>query len=152
MKCKDVQDRLTDYMSRELGTYVSEAIRVHLTSCKDCSRIADDLARTMDVLRGADAQHAAPERLSADHRKRITRSYTHPFLHWLETHHVVISLIAAIVVVIGAWGVLEVSRSEPGEVELDGVEIWVGPHGTNAPPAATNVPSPAATEQGSRTP
>ena len=137
MKCKDVQDRLTDYMSRELGTYVSEGIRVHLTGCKECSRVADELAQTMDVLRRADPERVAPTRLSVDHRKRITRSYAHPVLHWLETHHVAISLIAAAIVLICAWTVLEVSRSEPGEVDTSGVEIWVGEQVPSAPAAET---------------
>lgn len=133
MKCADVQARLVDYMGRELGTAQSDLIRSHLASCDDCRAEARDIAASLDLLKKSAADTAGvPDRLSETRRARITRSYRHPWIHWMETHHVMVSICVAAVLLVVALTAVTLLRNEVRPVE-GGVDVWIdgGP-----PPAA----------------
>lgn len=142
MKCKDIQDRLVDYVCRELGAPQSDLIRRHLEGCEDCKQAAKEITDSLSLLRkGAETQDPVPEHLSDERRARITRSYRHPAIHWIETHHIIVSIIAATVLVIVALTAVALIRNQI-ETPSGGVNIWIdgGPppepeDSTKAPPA-----------------
>lgn len=98
MKCEDIRTVLFEYMSRELGKGRSDLVRTHLKKCPDCREEAAEMRKTMELLRTTEKQ-GLPVRLSDDHRKRIIRAITHPVLHWLTTHHILTSIIMAIITI-----------------------------------------------------
>ncbi len=98
MKCADIQPLLTDYMMRELGESRSALVRAHIRNCEKCQVMAKEMAEALNLLRDA-GKVALPDKLSDDHRARIRRAYTHPFMSWVETHHTLVSIIAGVVLV-----------------------------------------------------
>ena len=98
MKCEDIQTVLFEYMSRELGEGRSDLIRTHLQKCPNCREEAAEIRKTMELLRTMEKQ-GLPACLSDDHRKRIIKAITHPILHWLTTHHILTSIIMAIIAI-----------------------------------------------------
>jgi len=108
----------------------------HLKKCVDCEREAKEMESTLAVLRRASRFPVnAPERLSEKHRASIVRALTHPVLHWTETHHVVASLVAAVIVIAAIVIYLRwvETHAKPVEVPTGGTEIILRPSPSSAP-------------------
>ena len=132
--CEEIQGLLFGYMSRELGEGRSDLVREHIRKCADCQAAAADMQDTMSVLQGASEEEAGiPRRLSDDRRARIAFSFTHPVLDWMYQHHILVSAVMTLVVLV-LLGLLLIQvriwRSGP----LDpGVPVKIGPHGADGP-------------------
>jgi anti-sigma factor RsiW len=140
MDCSEIQGVLFDYMARELGPARSNLVREHLRHCENCRRTAAEMQSTMDALRAASRlPSGVAEHLSGDRQRQLARVIMHPLLDWITTHHVLVSILAAIVAFL--LGFLIISRIH---VRLDddvkeGTEVIIGtPPGasatSNAPP------------------
>ena len=136
MNCSDIQDRLTDYISKETGSAVSDTIRIHLESCPDCRTVAKDLNDTMDILKlDSEGRLNEPGQLTEERREEIVRAYRYPMIHWVETHHMLVSLIVTLtLIVLAAAAVIVISASREDTPDpVEGVEVWIGPNGTFSP-------------------
>ena len=97
--CSDIGEVLFDYMTHELGEARSLLVREHLRKCETCQARAAEIQATLDLLAGASVgRRAVPERLSDAHHARLLRALTHPLLDWIYTHHVLISVLTAALV------------------------------------------------------
>ncbi|MBU4459282.1 MAG: hypothetical protein KJ579_01840, partial [Verrucomicrobia bacterium] len=71
-ECPKVEPDLTSYLTGDLPAARAEAIRGHLTLCGSCRASAQELATTLDLLRGAlAASPAVPERLDPARRAAV---------------------------------------------------------------------------------
>lgn len=133
VKCSDVQDLLFDFLSKELGPSRSEYVREHLRHCLECQKAATEIQETIDLLQNAkDDEAGIPEKLSPERRARIWWALTHPFMRWVEKHHVIASAIAVVVVLI----VVSILLTRVGIVQEYLFEPWHKVNiGTGAPPA-----------------
>jgi len=139
IRCEDIQAVLFDYMTRELGQSRADLVREHLRKCEDCQAEGREIQATLDALYGASREEAGmPERLSEDRRRRIIRALAHPVIHWIERHHMLVSLVVAAVVIAVVLGVLRRTRLWDDDRPV-GPPVTIGgpgmPGGTNAPPA-----------------
>jgi hypothetical protein len=99
--CDDVRGVLFEYMTHELGDARSRFVREHLRRCAACRAEAAEIKTTLAALHAADALVAAsPDRLSADHRKRLLRAVMHPVRDWIGIHHRLVALVMAAVVLL----------------------------------------------------
>ena len=79
----------------------ADRVREHLVRCTKCRSAVSEIESTLDVLRNAHlAESPTADRLTEQHRARIVRALTHPFLDWLERHHVAVSLAIAVIVIL----------------------------------------------------
>jgi predicted anti-sigma-YlaC factor YlaD len=139
-KCEEIQSVLFDYLARELGTAQSDLVREHLRRCESCRRSAADLLRTMELLRAADRAARAPAQLSDERRKRLVWAIMHPVLDWIYGHHMLVSIIVALLAIALVLGLLR-NKSLWAPAELEGVSVTLVPTGTTAtvelnPPAS----------------
>lgn len=137
MRCEDIQGLLVEYMSRELGGARSELVREHLRRCPDCRAAAADIQSTMEALQSAaGAETGLPEHLSAESRSRLTRAVLHPVLDWMYRHHIVVSFVVALIVLVAA--LIALRKIPPGrEIPEPGPEVIIG---TGAPPTTVQAP------------
>jgi len=119
MDCKDIQPLLFEYMNRELGTGRSVVVREHLRKCEKCQAEAADMQATVELLRKSSGQDDGiiPRQLSDEHRKRISWSITHPVLDWIYAHHMLVSIVVTLMVLIaiGLWSCKE-EEPQPAQV------------------------------------
>lgn len=95
--CESIQGVLFDYLSRELGSARSEWVREHLRKCPDCKKAAADMQSAVDLLRKASREERGmATALSDDRRKRLRRALLHPVLDWMDRHHILASVCAAL--------------------------------------------------------
>jgi predicted anti-sigma-YlaC factor YlaD len=100
MKCEDIQEVLFDYMTRELGQARSDLVRAHLRKCSNCQAAARETQETLEFLKSVSkAQTGVPDHLSEKHRARIVRAFMHPALDWIYRHHIIVSIIVALVAI-----------------------------------------------------
>ena len=98
MQCEDIQGFLFDYISGELDTARSNLVREHLKKCPNCQAAAAEIREAMNVLREGSEALGVPKRLSEDHRKHLMWAVTHPIMDWMDRHHIITSLILAVIV------------------------------------------------------
>ncbi len=75
--CRDVAERASDYLDRELSPWSRLQVRLHLFLCQDCRRYIDQLRKMAALLRRSMEQGAAvepEERLLAAVRARAGSS------------------------------------------------------------------------------
>ncbi len=134
MKCEDIQSHLTDYLSRELGPYLSDAVRAHLRHCETCQSAVEELDSTINLLKSSTSLKI-PARLSDSSRRRMYRVYKHPILSWLDSNQPLIYALALIMVMtyLGIY-LIVASQPEPYDpAKWREVQIgtWVGDGYTN---------------------
>lgn len=145
MRCTDIQSALVAYLARELGEPRAGLVREHLRHCADCQRAASDMQRTIDALRGGVPAlgEALLLRLSDERRKRMRWSLSHPVLDWIYWHHVGVSFVTAIVLLIAIWMFLATHRPEWLRWSRIGPEVTIGQGaapdtGADPPPEGLN--------------
>ena len=120
MKCEEIQQLLFDYMTRELGEGRSDIVREHIRKCEQCRKAAAEIQSVLDALRAAaKTEKGIPDHLTEDRRALILRAFSHPIIHWIERHHVIVSILAAITIIIASFIILRQiiiykGRTEPG--------------------------------------
>jgi len=138
MKCDEIQAVLFDYMTRELGEARSDLVREHLRRCPACQKDAADIGATLEALQGASPHGEIDEHLSHDRRKRLMRAYMHPLLDWVYSHHVLISIVVALIVLGVVLGMLVRKKVWSFGPPEPGHTVTIG---KGAPPQTdTNVP------------
>lgn len=101
IKCDDIQALLFEYAERELGDSRSALVREHLRQCPKCQDCFTETMNTIAALQNATTpDHQLPDKLSDEHYAHVIRAITHPILNWMFDHHVLISIITAIIVLI----------------------------------------------------
>ncbi len=116
VSCRRIQAVLFDYLTREMGDARAMFVREHLIRCEHCRGAAARLERARDRLRAFDPGSQAPERLSANRKRRLDRALRHPFFEAICRHHTLVSLLAALLLIgaVIAW-LLVRRESEPPE-------------------------------------
>jgi predicted anti-sigma-YlaC factor YlaD len=149
MNCSDIQNRLTDYISKETTGAVSDTIRIHLESCPNCRTVAKDLNETLDILKlDSEGRLSDVPQLTEERREEIVRAYTHPLIHWVETHHMLVSIIAALTLILLAAAMIVITSShDEAPAPVDGVEVWIGPNGLIAPEKPDSTTGSAQSQQ-----
>ena len=128
MKCEEIQQLLFEYMTRELGQGRSDIVREHIRKCDKCRKEAAEIQAVFDVLRTASkSETGIPEHLSEDRRARIFRAFTHPIINWIERHHVIVSIIAAITIIVAVFIVLRGMKIARERVEPS-ITVTIGPN------------------------
>ena len=142
VKCDDVQGVLFDYATGELGESRTELVREHLRGCSKCQAALADVRATLDILHDASQDGPPiPQQLSEKHRKRIIWALAHPLLDWVYRHHLLVSVLAAFVVVAVVLGILRGAGVwKPEQPEPAGPTIIIRPMPAGF--AGTNSPSP----------
>lgn len=124
MDCESIQDILFDYMTHELGQARSDLVRQHLRKCAECRQAASGIQTTLDALRKARGESLpAPERLSDARRDRLVRACLHPVIDWIDRHHILFSLVCAVVIVLGVFLVLKGARIWRESMESPSFEV-----------------------------
>lgn len=136
VQCEDIQDVLFDYMSRELGAARSDLVREHLRKCENCQAVAQEVQSTLDLLHSASRLDAGDKRLTDDRHRRVLRALTHPVIHWIERHHILVSFAVAGLVLLAVLVVLKRARIWETDEFQPGPAIMIG---TNQPPASNAV-------------
>ncbi len=135
VRCEDIRDLLFDYMSHELGKARSQLVREHIRRCEDCKRQAAEIQSTLDLLSGASKQETdLPSRLTDERRKKLYWWYSHPVMRWIEKHHVVFSLVVAVIILAILTLVLYRAKIFKDRPDEDVFPVWIGdklPTGTN---------------------
>jgi len=140
-KCEDIQSVLFDYMTRELGEGQAKLVREHLRHCADCSRAAAEIQATLDLLRSASRrQSKSPAHLSEDRRSKMRHAVAHPVRHWMEQHHVLVSVLVTVVVLLAGFLVLRRLRVWEKSEVARGITVHINRLPVPAP--ATNPPPP----------
>ncbi len=122
-KCADIQELLFDFVSHELEPSRADLVRRHLGRCPACRAQAAELRETVMALRAAAATDSAiPQHVSPDRRERLVWSVMHPVRDWLRTHHVLVSLLVAVILLVALWAILRRVDAIPEEEPL------VNPH------------------------
>ncbi len=123
LKCEEIQEVLFAYMSHELGDTQSVLVREHIRKCDSCRSEAVEIEETLSMLHQSYETHGHL-RLSDDRRKRILLAVFHPVINWIDLHHNLVSILLALIVLLGTIFALrnfEIFRNEPLE---DGIPIW----------------------------
>jgi anti-sigma factor RsiW len=117
---------LFDYMSRELGQGRSDLVREHLRRCEECQRAAAEIQQTLDLLHEASVfDRRVSAHLTDRRRDRVWRAFVHPVIHWIEVHHIAVSIAVAILVLAAVLFELcraRILREEP----IEGIPVVVG--------------------------
>lgn len=125
--CDEIRSLLFDYMTRELGRGRSDLVREHLRRCQDCQAAAAEIQATLELLHQAsDSEDGVPSRLSEERRERLIWAFTHPVMHWIERHHVMVSIAVALVVLGLVLGVLRRTPLWPVEDIPEGIPVTIG--------------------------
>ncbi len=104
LPCEEIQALMLDYMERDLGQGRSDLVREHIRRCPACNQHFSDIRKTCGLLHDAPfANGVLPEHLSARHHDRLVRAIMHPVLDWIYAHHILVSLLIALLVVATAF-------------------------------------------------
>lgn len=121
LKCDDIRELLTDYLTHELGDSRSALVREHLRKCEHCKAAAHEMAETFDLLR-ANKGASAPDRLSDAQRARVARALKHPIICWIEVNHSLVSAVIAvflIMLLLASIVLITIMNRRPPETIID---------------------------------
>lgn len=99
MKCEDVQANLVAYITNDAGYARTELIKKHLENCTACQTESAQIKEALNFLHGIHKDEDIPTKLSNKRRKLIIRSFMHPVLDFIYRHHIIISIIVAIITI-----------------------------------------------------
>ncbi len=127
MKCEEVQQHLFAYLTHEISQNSSQLIKQHLSKCDNCQAEAEQIKKALDILKiNADIKENIPTRLSEKRRELIIRSFMHPVLDFIYRHHIIISLIAALITIFSAFVVLWHLKIYFYDKPPAGIEVSIG--------------------------
>ena len=69
MKCKEIFERLGDYIDRELDDEICKEIEGHVENCEPCIAFINTLRKTVELFQGVgkdEADNVAPEAVSSN--------------------------------------------------------------------------------------
>jgi hypothetical protein len=104
--CGKIHELLFAYMSHELGEGQAVLVHEHLRHCKTCSEEALKIQRTLDLLKSHDPAESVAAEFSPKRRRRLIWMMAHPLIAKCIKHHIVTSLVIAVVFVAALLTVL----------------------------------------------
>jgi anti-sigma factor RsiW len=124
MKCNDVQQRIKAYLDGELSDWEAETISSHIKSCASCSKEAELLSRTWELLLALPEPRAVPDLVPAT-LSRILAESDKSFLQKLAQRLIPIPVpaVATIALVLGIFigarlgTLISTGYAEPSEAE-----------------------------------
>jgi predicted anti-sigma-YlaC factor YlaD len=120
LKCEEIQNLLTDYMSHELGEARSNLVREHLRICKQCRTKASEIQKAISILqKAAQIQTDIPKKLSDRHRERIVNAALHPLREWFYVHYISIVIFVIILLIGMAIIFTKVIQQKSREIPVD---------------------------------
>ncbi len=126
LPCEEIRDLMLDFVQRDLGEGRTDLVREHIRRCPGCTRRMAELQKTVGFLCDAPFAHGAlPMHLSERHHSRLVRALMHPVLDWIYVHHILVSVLIAIVVVTTTFFSLRhyrILRDDPGP----GIPVVIG--------------------------
>ena len=66
MNCKEIFDRLGDYLDKELDPHLCDEIEEHIKDCEPCIAFINTLRKTVELFRGAGQNENIPEPVSSN--------------------------------------------------------------------------------------
>ncbi len=78
MTCRELFERLSEYVDGELSQEICEEIRKHMDGCDPCVNFATTLKKTADLCRRLPSKPIPPE-VAADLRSFLTEHLPKPF-------------------------------------------------------------------------
>ncbi len=106
MRCDDIQSLLLDYINGELGEGRKDLVRDHMEKCAKCQETAQEMRLTIAILKTSRHKYGSVHHLSTNRHLRIIRALLHPVQEWMINHHIFISLVIALMIVILVWAVM----------------------------------------------
>lgn len=74
MRCKELINKLSEYLDGELDPELAGRLTRHLEHCEDCSIVVDTTRKTLEICCSTE-----PEPLPDDVRERLNRLYEEKF-------------------------------------------------------------------------
>ncbi len=74
MRCRQVIDKISDYLDGELDPELVRELERHLEHCEDCRVVVDTTRKTVEVF-----CHTEPAPLPNDVRERLNQMFRHSF-------------------------------------------------------------------------
>ena len=74
MRCRQVVDKISEYLDGELGPELVRELERHLQHCEDCRVVVDTTRKTVQVFCYTD-----PAPLPEDVRERLSQMFTEKF-------------------------------------------------------------------------
>lgn len=94
--CSSVEVMISDFILHELPAGKSDAVREHMRGCAACRAMAAEMQATVGVLTAAESV-GEPLHLSEKRRARIFWAIAHPVLDFMRRHHILVSLVLAVI-------------------------------------------------------
>lgn len=138
LRCADIQARMLDYMQGELGDGQTDLVREHTRRCAICRGHMQELNQTVGLLHNAPfARGTLPQHLSVRCHDRLVRALMHPVREWIYVHHILVSILVALVALTLAVVGLRYYRVWRDSID-PGIPVVIG---EEAPPAADADPT-----------
>jgi anti-sigma factor RsiW len=74
MRCRQVIDKISDYLDGELDPELVRELERHLEHCEDCRVVVDTTHKTVEIF-----YHTEPAALPEDVRGRLNQMFTQKF-------------------------------------------------------------------------
>ena len=74
MRCRQVIDKISEYIDGELGPELVRELERHLQHCEDCCVVVDTTRKTVEVF-----CHTEPAPLPNDVHERLNQMFRHSF-------------------------------------------------------------------------
>jgi anti-sigma factor (TIGR02949 family) len=74
MRCRQVVDKISEYIDGELDPELVRELERHLEHCEDCRVVVDTTRKTVEVF-----CHTEPAPLPNDVRERLNQTFRHSF-------------------------------------------------------------------------
>jgi len=133
LKCEEIQQVLFDYLAHELSESQSVLVREHIRRCSKCRDEAAEIEQTLSFLHKGDNARG-DMRLSDERRKRILLAVFHPVLNWIYLHHILVSLLLALAVLLGViLGLRNFAIFKHPDLS-DSVRVLIRPFAGDKPP------------------
>ena len=126
MKCSDIHTHLFSYITHDTGQSRTELIKNHLADCINCQAEAKQIKEALDFLNGTYETKNIPTQLSDKHRALIARSFMHPILDFIYRHHIIISIITALITIAITLCVLRQVKVWHSEKLESGISVSLG--------------------------
>ncbi len=126
MKCDDIQAHLFAYITHDVGQSRAELIKKHLENCSNCRAEATQIKEALSFLNSTHKTENIPTQLSEKRRALIVRSFMHPILDFIYRHHIIISIITAIIAVSLTLCVLRQVKVWHSEKLNPGISVSLG--------------------------
>ena len=97
----------------------------YVLDCSNCQAEAKQIKEALDFLNSTHTSENMPTRLSSKRRKLIARSFMHPILDFIYRHHIIISIITAIITIAATLCILRQVKVWHNEKLKPGISVSI---------------------------